>query len=99
MTRSRAIVTALRQLPALEEAPSRWGADPAFWTNGREIVHFHEKGVEIRLTRKLIRRLDDERPIERTRTSDWVFVPFGEEDLIMQLAKQAIEANSGSERP
>jgi Family of unknown function (DUF5519) len=83
----------LRDLPGLDEAPSRWGADPAFWTNGREIVHFHEGGVEIRLTRKLIRELDDERPIERTRTSDWVVVPCEEEDLIVQLAKRAIEAN------
>jgi hypothetical protein len=83
----------LRGLPELDEAPSRWGADPAFWTNGREIVHFHGGGVEIRLTRKVIRRLDDERPVERTRTSDWVFVPLEEEDLIVQLAKRAIEAN------
>jgi hypothetical protein len=84
----------LRRLSGLEEAPSRWGADPAFWVNGREIIHFHAGGVEIRLTRKLIRRLDDERPIERTRTSDWVFVPLDHEDLILQLAQQAVEANS-----
>ncbi len=83
----------LRALPELEEAPSQWGADPAFWVDGREIVHFHDGGVEVRLTRRLIRRLDDERPVERSRTSDWVFVPLEHEDLIVALTRDAIEAN------
>ena len=88
------VVERLRGMPGLDEAPSRWGADPAFWAHGREIVHFHDDGVEIRLTRKLIRRLEDERPVERTRTSDWVWVADEHEDLIVALAKDAIEANT-----
>lgn len=77
----------------LQERPSRWGADPAFWWKGREIVHTHGGLVEIRLTRKGIRDLDDERAMLRARTSDWVMVATEHEELIYALAKRARELN------
>lgn len=77
----------LRSL-GFEQAPSRWGADPAFWWQGREVVHTHGDLIEIRLTRKGIRGLEDERAMLRARTSDWVMVSSEHEDLIVELAER-----------
>ncbi len=88
------MIERLRALPQLEEGPSQWTGATAFWLDGREIVHFHSGEVEVRLTRKLIGRLDDPRVARRTRTSDWVIVPAGEPDLVVELTREAIEANS-----
>jgi hypothetical protein len=87
------LVRRLRELPGVDEAPSQWTGAPAFWVDGREIVHFHGVEVEVRLTRRLIGRLDDPRVARRTRTSDWVIVPAGEPDLVVTLARAAVEAN------
>lgn len=78
----------------LEQAPSRWGADPAFWWRGREIVHTHGDLIEIRLTRKGIRELEDDRAMLRARTSDWVMVAANHEDLILDLAERAKALNT-----
>ncbi len=84
----------LLALPGFEERPSRWGADPAFWIRGREIVHCHGAEVEVRVTRSLVSEaLRDPRVIRRTRTSDWVKVPVRETELIVRLADRAIRAN------
>ncbi len=77
----------------LEQLPSRWGADPAFWWKGREIVHTHGDVVEIRLTRKGFRDLDDERAMLRARHSDWVIVAKEHEELICALAERARDLN------
>ena len=77
----------------LEHRPSRWGADPAFWWQGREIVHTHGDVMEIRLTRRGISELDDERAMLRAPTSDWVIVRRQHKMLILDLAKRAIELN------
>jgi hypothetical protein len=84
-------VTLATRLSSLgfEQAPSRWRADPAFWWKGRELVHTHGDLVEIRLTRKGIRELDDDRAMLRARTSDWVMVSSEHEDLIVELADRA----------
>ncbi len=71
-----------------ERRPSRWGADPAYWWNGRELVHTHDDVVEIRLTRRGIRTLDDGRAMLRARTSDWVMVRRVHEDLIVARARR-----------
>jgi hypothetical protein len=86
------LVDRLRGL-GFEERPSRWGADPAFWWQGREIVHTHGEVVEIRLTRKGIRDLDDERAMLRARNSDWVMVAMEHDELIHALAARARELN------
>jgi glucose-6-phosphate isomerase len=84
----------LSELPDVEEAPSQWNARPAFWIDGREFVHFQtDDEIEVRLTRKLINELDDARVTRRTRTSDWVVVGIGESDLVVDLAKRALDAN------
>ena len=88
----------LSRLPGAEVAPSQWTKEPAIWVDGREIVHAHERWVEIRLTSKLINRLDDDRVLRRARTSDWVMVDEAERGLILALASQAALANAPSAR-
>ena len=86
----------LCELPGAEVAPSQWTKEPAIRVDGREIVHAHEPWVEIRLTSKLIDRLDDDRVLRRARTSDWVMVDEGERVLILELAGQAASVNAAS---
>ena len=88
----------LSRLPGAEVAPSQWTKEPAIWVDGREIVHAHGRWVEIRLTSKLINRLDDDRVLRRARTSDWVMVDEAERGLILALASQAALANAPSAR-
>ena len=83
----------LGRLPGAEIAASQWTKEPAVWVGGREIVHAHEPWIEIRLTSKLINRLEDDRVLRRARTSDWVMVDEGERELILDLASQAAAAN------
>jgi hypothetical protein len=83
----------LSGLPGVEVAPSQWTGEPAIWSDGREIVHAHERWIEVRLTGKLINRVEDDRVLRRTRTSDWVMVDSAEQELILDLARQAVEAN------
>ena len=94
----KGLVEELRALPDVEEAPSRWTGGPAFWIDGLEFVHFHGDDVEIRVTRRLLARLDDERVTRRARTSDWVVVPARERDLVLDLAAAALEANRREHR-
>ncbi len=85
----------LRALPEADEAPSQFHGEPAFWIDGREFVHLHRRRseVEIRLTRRLIRDLDDARVARRTAHSDWVCVSLDEVELAVELARAALEAN------
>jgi Family of unknown function (DUF5519) len=88
------LLARLAELPGIEQRPSQFHGEPAFWIDGREFVHTHgDDWIEIRLTGKLINRLDDERALRRSRTSDWVMVDARHEDLILELARQALEAN------
>jgi hypothetical protein len=91
------LLAELRALPGVEVAPSQWTGEPAVWVDGREIVHAHEGWIEVRLTGKQINRLEDDRVLRRARTSDWVLVDAGERKLILDLARQAMEANRGSD--
>jgi Family of unknown function (DUF5519) len=88
------IMARLAELPDVEQRPSQFHGEPALWIDGREFVHTHgERWIEIRLTGKLISRLDDERAMRPSRTSDWVMVETQHADLIVELARQALEAN------
>jgi Luciferase len=93
-----ALLDELSRLPGAEVAPSQWTNEHAIWVDGREIVHAHERWIEIRLTSKLITRLDDDRVLRRARSSDWVMVDEAERDLILALATQASAANAASAR-
>lgn len=90
------LLSELRRLPNVEVSPSQWTGEPALWVDGREIVHEHGDWIEIRLTSKLINRLDDERARRRARTSDWIMIDASERRLILDLAGRAVEANRGA---
>jgi len=84
----------LRALPDVEERPSQFHGEPALWIDGREFVHTHgDRFIEVRLTGKLINRLDDERALRRSRNSDWVMIDAQHADLIVELARKALDAN------
>jgi Luciferase len=88
------LISRLAELPGVEQRPSQFHDEPALWIDGREFVHTHgDRWIEVRLTSKLINRLDDERAMRRSRTSDWVMVESQHADLIVELARQALEAN------
>lgn len=92
-----ALLDRLAQLPDVEQRPSQFHGEPALWIDGREFVHTHgDQWIEIRLTGKLISRLDDDRALRRSRTSDWVMVDAQHADLIVDLARQALQANRRS---
>lgn len=90
------LLAELSRIDGVEVAPSQWTGEPALWIDGREIVHAHGDWIEIRLTGKLITSLDDERAARRARTSDWILVEAQERELILELARQAAEANRGA---
>jgi hypothetical protein len=91
---SEKLLAQLGELPDVERRPSQFHGEPAFWIGGREFVHTHgDDWIEIRLTGKLINRLDDDRALRRSRTSDWVMVDARHEDLILELAREALDAN------
>ena len=84
----------LAELPGVETKASQFHGEPAFWIDGREFAHTNgDRWIEVRLTGKLINRLDDERAMRRSRTSDWVMVDVEHADLIVELARQALDAN------
>jgi len=83
----------LAGLQGVEVARSQWTGEPAIWSDGREIVHAHDRWIEVRLTGKLINRVEDDRVLRRSRTSDWIMVDAAEQELIVDLARQAVEAN------
>jgi Family of unknown function (DUF5519) len=87
------VIEELADISGVEVAPSQWTGEPALWVDGREIVHEHGDHIEIRLTGKLINALDDDRAMRRSRTSDWVLVDKRERELIVDLARRAVEAN------
>ena len=90
------LLAELRRLPDVEVAPSQWTGEPAIWLDGREIVHAHGRWIEVRLTRKRINEVEDDRVLRRARTSDWIMVDMAHKELILGLARQAVEANRGS---
>jgi predicted transcriptional regulator len=94
---SKELFGRLAELPDVEQRPSQFHGQPALWIDGREFVHTHgERWIEIRLTGKLFNQLDDERAMRRSRTSDWVMVDANHADLIVDLARQALDANRRS---
>jgi hypothetical protein len=88
------LLARLAELPDVEQRPSQFHGEPAFWIDGHEFVHTNgDEWIEIRLTGKLINRLEDERVLRRSRTSDWVMVDPRHDDLILELARRALEEN------
>ena len=104
------------RLDFLERCADRHGAavgegafapGPALWVGTREVAHFHEGELEVRLTKAVIRARRDElladgRITLRGRGSDWLSVRFGpddEPDGPLDLVRDAVEANRPTAPP
>ncbi len=92
------LFAAFAQVPDVSEVPSRWDGARALMIDGREFFHARDDGLlDVRLTRKLIRRLDeDDRLIFRRGSSDWVWIQAdGPDDLpfVLELTRRALAAN------
>jgi Luciferase len=92
------VVAETSRLSGVEETRSRFGEAPAFCIDGREFMHIDRNGLlDIRLTRPLIRELDDDRLIYRPRASDWVWVRIESRTDVpfaLELVRQALAANA-----
>ncbi len=61
------------------ESPGIFSEEDAYWVNAKEIAHFHDGDLELRLTRPVIsayrkRLLADDRIERRAPSSDWILV-------------------------
>ena len=81
-----ALFDELGGLPGAEVAPSQWTNEQAIWVDGREIVHAHERWIEIRLTASSSRAWTTTAFCAAHAASDWVMVDEAERDLILALA-------------
>jgi len=91
----------LERFPDVDQRTSRFSERPAFWLGRREIAHYHDGNeIDVRLTRKVIRRLKSEleadRRVQMRGSSDWVELRFPRRaDLarVLELLELACEAN------
>ena len=91
----------LRSIADVLESPGIFSDEDAYWVNAKEIAHFHDGSLELRLTRALIRahreRLRADRRIERRApSSDWIVVRCGSSRdvaLVRELAELAAAAH------
>jgi hypothetical protein len=94
------VLAEVRLLPGVEETRSRWGEGTAFGIDGHEFFHCERDGLlDIRMTRRLIRDLDDDRVVYRPGSSDWVWLTVeSPEDVsfAVELARRARAANAAA---
>ena len=82
------LILKILSLPGIEERPSRLSSaktpkSAAYFFKGREVAHFHHNHeIDLRLTRKLIRREGLQHPADskihqhRGSSSDWLEIRF-----------------------
>ena len=86
----------LLKLPGMAEGESAFGGGPALWINAKQASNFlDENGIELRLTRPVIRarkaELAAEPRVTMRGSSDWLGVRFESEadfELILELARE-----------
>jgi hypothetical protein len=100
----------LERCAALDGAALGEGAfadGPAVWVGTREVAHFHEAELEVRLTKRVIRErraefTADERITLRRNVSDWLTVRVAsaaDRECASSLVEAAVEANRASAPP
>jgi hypothetical protein len=102
-SRRRQLEQRLGKIPNVVVEPSQLGGEPAFWSHGREIMHFHDDDVvDLRLTRGEIRdrradlRADPRVELRASTSSDWVEIHFSspaDVEFVVDLARVAAAAN------
>lgn len=98
---SKQLIKKLLEIPKLEVQPSKVAGGFAIFFKDKEIAHFHhDNEIDVRLTRKVIRELKLEHPVDsklhrgRANTSDWIEIRFyssREVDSVIELFKLAIK--------
>jgi hypothetical protein len=97
----RRIRKTLRSIEGVLESPGMFMHDDAYWVNGKEIAHFHDDDLELRLTRAVIsanreRLRADPRIERRAPSSDWVNIRCAsprDVELVAELAELAAHAH------
>ncbi len=93
----------LQTLPDVQRSASAFGAEDAYWVNGKEVLHFDAPDVvDVRLTRAEIRmrrqelRDDSRVQLRRSSSADWIEVRFAtaaDVDFVVQLAEVSAAAH------
>ncbi len=92
---------ALRSIAGVLESPGTFSEEDAYWVNAKEIAHFHDSDLELRLTRSEIsahreRLRADPRIERRAPSSDWILVRCRSPrdiPLVRELAELAVAAH------
>lgn len=95
------LVKRLEKIPGIEDRPSKIAGGSAIFFKNKEIAHFHhDNEIDIRLTRKVIRREGLNHPSDstihkhRSPSSEWLEIRFKsakDVDEIVRLFKMALE--------
>lgn len=95
------LVKRLERISGLEDRPSKVAGGSAIFYRDKEIAHFHhDNEIDVRLTRKIIRREGLNHPTDskihkhRSPSSDWIELRFKKpEDLdeVIRLFKLTLE--------
>jgi hypothetical protein len=91
----------LRGIAGVLESPGTFSEEDAYWVNAKEIAHFHDGDLELRLTRPVIsahreRLRADDRIERRAPSSDWILVRCRSPrdiPLVRELAELAAAAH------
>ncbi len=96
----------LGRINGMLEGESVFSEGPAYWVNGKQVVHFiDDERLELRLTKPVIREMradlrTDERVELRISASDWIIVRAADDEgieLVVELARRAAEAHLPSD--
>ena len=101
MTLRQQLITAVEQIPGVEDKPSPVSGGSSLFFHDQEFAHFHhDNELDIRLTRKIIKREGLSHPPgsvhhpQRSPNSAWIELRFDQEshiDDIARLVKVATE--------
>lgn len=94
------LIKKLEGIPGLEDRPSKVAGGSAIFYKGKEIAHFHhDNEIDIRLTRKVIRKEALNHPTDskihkhRSPSSEWIEIRFrktNDLDEVVRLFKMAL---------
>jgi hypothetical protein len=95
------LVKRLEKIPGLEDRPSKIKGGSAIFYKNKEVAHFHhDNEIDVRLTRKVIRKeglhhpSDSKMHHQRTPASEWIEIRFTKAahvDEVVRLFKLALE--------
>lgn len=95
------LIKKLEKIPGLEDRPSKVAGGSAIFFKNKEVAHFHhDNEIDVRLTKKVIRREGLSHPSnskihkQRSPSSEWIEIKFHsakDVDEVVRLFKLALE--------